>query len=278
MLRDKRLGVIGAGNMGGALLNGVLRGSLIADTQILVSDLDPARRRDVEERLGVATTDDNGEVVRQSDVVLLAVKPQTMDKVLSEVSEYARPDQLFVTIAAGITTGHIETTLGVDVPVMRVMPNTPALVGEGASVYCRGAFATAEHALLVHAMLDAVGIAVEAVEELMDPVTAVSGTGPAYIFYTLEAMIRGACALGMDEHMAKLLVKQTVLGAARLVISSGEDPSDLRAKVTSKGGTTEAAISLLDERGYGDLVSDAIRAACDRAHELNSTFENTPSE
>lgn len=158
---------------------------------------------------------------------------------------------------------------GVDVPVIRVMPNTPALVGEGASAYCRGRFATAEHALATHAILDVVGIAVETTEDRMNPVTAVSGTGPAYIFYTLEAMIQAAQDLGLDPDMARLLVKQTVLGAARLVMDSGEEPDVLRARVTSKGGTTQAAIEYLESHGYKKLVQDAILAACRRADALN---------
>lgn len=269
MLTHQRLGIIGAGNMGEALLRGVLHGGLMGAERILVSAKTPERLLDLSNRLRVQTTQSNAAVAENADIIILGVKPQIMDHVLEEIRPVLTQNHLLVSIAAGITTYHIEQECGLDVPVIRVMPNTPALVGEGASAYCRGRFATAEHALLTHAILDVVGVAIETTEDRMNPVTAVSGTGPAYIFYTLEAMIQAALDLGLDPDMARLLVKQTVLGAARLVMDSGEDPSALRARVTSKGGTTQAAIEHLESHGYKKLVQDAIFAACSRANALN---------
>ncbi|NUN13451.1 MAG: pyrroline-5-carboxylate reductase [Myxococcales bacterium] len=269
MLTHQRLGIIGAGNMGEALLRGVLHGGLMGADRILVSAKTPERLADLNQRLKVRTTQSNLTVAEFADIVILGIKPQTMNDILTEIRPVLTQNHLLVSIAAGITTQHIEQMCGVDVPVIRVMPNTPALVGEGASAYCRGRFATAEHALATHAILDVVGIAVETTEDRMNPVTAVSGTGPAYIFYTLEAMIQAAQDLGLDPDMARLLVKQTVLGAARLVMDSGEEPDVLRARVTSKGGTTQAAIEYLESHGYKKLVQDAILAACRRADALN---------
>lgn len=255
--------------MGEALLRGVLHGGLMGADRILVSAKTPERLADLNQRLKVRTTQSNLTVAEFADIVILGIKPQTMNDILTEIRPVLTQNHLLVSIAAGITTQHIEQMCGVDVPVIRVMPNTPALVGEGASAYCRGRFATAEHALATHAILDVVGIAVETTEDRMNPVTAVSGTGPAYIFYTLEAMIQAAQDLGLDPDMARLLVKQTVLGAARLVMDSGEEPDVLRARVTSKGGTTQAAIEYLESHGYKKLVQDAILAACRRADALN---------
>jgi pyrroline-5-carboxylate reductase len=256
--------------MGEALLRGVVHGELLALERVLVSARTPERLADVGKRLGVRTTLDNRAVVAQSDVVILSVKPQQLDAVLLEVSDALRPGQLLISLAAGITTSHIEGRVGQPLPVIRVMPNTPALIGLGASAYCRGQFATAEHALVAHALLGVVGVALEVPEALIDPVTAVSGSGPAYVFYTIEAMIRGAVELGMEERLARLLVKQTVLGAARLVMDSGEDPTSLRMRVTSKGGTTEAAIRTLEACGYQAALGKAMGAALERARELNS--------
>lgn len=273
MLRTRQLGVIGAGNMGEALLRGVLHGGLINADRVLASARTEGRLRELRDRLHVRTTLDNAAVVDASDVVVLAVKPQVMPEVLGPLRGRFRANQIVLSVAAGITTGTIEEAIGVSAAVLRAMPNTPALVGEGASAYCRGRWATAEHALVTQAILDSVGMAVEVDEALMDPVTAVSGTGPAYIFYTLEAMIGGAVALGIPDELARRLVKQTVLGAARLVMDAGEEPDQLRARVTSKGGTTEAAITHLGENGYTTLVQAAIGAACRRANELGARKE-----
>lgn len=270
MLRTRQLGVIGAGNMGEALLRGVLHGGLIAAERVVASARTEARLAHLSGALHVRTTLDNGAVVDASDVVVLAVKPQVLEEVLATLAGRFRADQIVISVAAGITTATIEQAIGVEAAVLRAMPNTPALVGEGASAYCRGRWASAEHALVTQAILDSVGIAVEVDEPLMDPVTAVSGTGPAYIFYTLEAMIAGAVALGIPDPLARRLVKQTVLGAARLVMDAGEEPDQLRARVTSKGGTTQAAITHLQQNGYADVVQAAIAAACARAHELGA--------
>lgn len=268
MLTTRQLGVIGAGNMGEALLRGVVHAGLVGPDRVVASDPASERLTQLHAALGIRTTHDNVELVRASDVIVLAVKPQMMTAVLEEIAGSVRVEQIVISIAAGITTASIEDALGLPLPVVRVMPNTPALVGEGASAYCRGRFATAEHALVTQAILDSVGIAVEVAESLMDPVTAVSGTGPAYIFYTLEAMIAAAVELGLPDDLARRLVKQTVLGAARLVMDSGEEPDRLRARVTSPGGTTQAAITHLEGAGYKKVVGDAIRAACVRAGEL----------
>jgi pyrroline-5-carboxylate reductase len=270
MLTTRQLGVIGAGNMGEALLRGVLHGGLISADRVIASARTDERLEVLRQSLHIRATQDNRRVLDSSDVIVLAVKPQVLVEVLAELAGGFREDQIVISVAAGVTTEQIEQAIGVRAPVMRAMPNTPALVGEGASAYCRGRFATAEHALLTQAILDSVGIAVEVPERLMDPVTAVSGTGPAYIFYTLEAMIEGAVALGMPDDLARRLVKQTVLGAARLVMDAGEEPDRLRARVTSKGGTTQAAITHLETEGYKRLVGDAIEAACKRAHELGA--------
>lgn len=268
MLRDKTIGVLGAGNMGGALIRGALNAAVVRPGQIIASHLDEEALVRLHSELRIRTTTDNEALVRASDVVLLSVKPQQLPVVLGQVARAFTPEHTLISVAAGITTTSIEAALDADVPVIRAMPNTPSLVGEGACAYCLGAHAGADHALEAAELLSAVGIALQVEEAHMDAVTAVSGSGPAYIFYLLEGLYRGAEAVGLPAQAAQALVKQTVLGAARLVLASGEDPAELRRKVTSPGGTTAAALKVLEEADLHGTLGEAITAARNRGVEL----------
>lgn len=270
MFADKRLGLIGAGNMGQALLRGVLHGGLLDGERVLASARSQARLDALRARLPVETTLDNQRLVGEADLVILAVKPQDMAGLLAPLRGLFRPEQVVISIAAGISTRFLEERIGVDLPVLRAMPNTPAIVGQGASAYCRGRFASAEHALWTQSVLDSVGIAVEVAEEQLDAITALSGTGPAYFYYMMEALVAAGRELGLSTSLAKRLVKQTLLGAARLVMDSGEEPDQLRARVSSKGGTTEAAIANLERDQYSRIVVQAVQAAARRSAELGS--------
>ncbi|TNF29771.1 MAG: pyrroline-5-carboxylate reductase [Deltaproteobacteria bacterium] len=272
MTGDIRLGVLGAGNMGQALLRGVVsRGGLAAD-RVLVADV----RREVCEalsaELGVKVADSNEELVANSDVVLLCVKPQVLFNVLEPLAESLGPDKLLISVAAGITLAALERALPAGTPVIRSMPNTPCLVGFGTTAWTRGVAATEAHGALAQAILGAVGGAYELPERALDAVTAVSGSGPAYVFHLMEAMMEGGVKAGFDPALIREFVIATVRGAAELAAASDVDPGELRRRVMSPGGTTEAAIRRLDDDGFQWAVIHAMGAARDRSAEMARAF------
>ena len=268
MFSTRKLGVIGAGNMGEALIRGALKAGVVHRNRIVATRRDAEALLKLQESLGIATTTDNIALLRDCDVIVLGIKPQGFRPLFEKTRHAFRPDHIVISIAAGITTRWIEDAVGLELPVIRVMPNTPALVGEGMSPYCRGRFADESHALLTAELLSSVGKAVFVREELMDPITATTGSGPAYVFYLVEKMQAAAEALGLPQHLARALVRQTVLGAAKLLIESHDDPAELRRRVTSPGGTTAAAIDVFEGSGTGGVVERALAAACNRAGEL----------
>lgn len=265
-LDNRRIAFIGAGNMAEALVKGLLQAG-VAAARIAVTDVRPARLDYFRGAFGVTALADNVEAARGADIVVLAVKPQQFNEVLPALSS-AVDHALFVSIAAGIPTARIERALGPTARVVRVMPNTPALVGAGISALCAGSRATEEDLAVAEALLRAVGTTVRVEERLMDAVTAVSGSGPAYIFRVMEAMEAAAIAQGLAPEQARALVVATVAGAGQLAASSGRAPSELREQVTSKGGTTEAALKVLDARDLAGAFNDAVAAAVRRAREL----------
>jgi pyrroline-5-carboxylate reductase len=194
-----------------------------------------------------------------------------MSAVLSPLKSAATARKLYISIAAGVTTARIESELGGKARVVRVMPNTPALVGAGAAALAKGAHATGDDLATAELILGAVGIVVRVEERFIDAVTALSGSGPAYIFFVTEAMIKAGVAAGLDEALARKLAVQTVYGAAKLLVESGEDPEALRRKVTSPGGTTEAALKVMSERKLAEIFTEAIKAAEKRSRELSGS-------
>ncbi len=268
MFKDLTLGVIGAGNMGRALIGGAVADGVLAPDQIIASDLQAAGLAELAAELGIGTTQDNHALVAQADILLLAIKPQGLPDLMTSLAGAFRPGHVIISVLAGITTRGLEDALGRDLPVVRVMPNTPSLVRAGMSAYCTGRFADDSHAALTAALLASVGESVRVPESLMDPVTAVSGSGPAYLFYLAEAWQAAAQNLGMEPALARTLVNQTILGAAKLLDDSTESAATLRRRVTSKGGTTAAALKVLEDADVADTVNTAIAAACARAQEL----------
>lgn len=260
---------IGGGNMAASLIGGMLARGFRA-AQIIVTDISPERLRYLETQYGIAVTESNADAVRDADVVLLAVKPQQMAAVADELAPVLAGRQtLVVSIAAGITIGKLQHWLGTDTAVVRCMPNTPALVQSGATGLYASPQATAAQRTLAHAMLDAVGIALWLDSEAqLDAVTALSGSGPAYFFLVMESMIAAGRALGLDEKLARQLTLQTALGAAQMAITSEEDPDELRRKVTSPGGTTQAALDIFESAQLRDIFLRALVAARDRSREL----------
>ena len=262
------VGVIGVGNMGAALVRGIIDQGEMSPQSVIVCDLDKDLVRRICDDMGVVDGTEATHVAGSADLVILAAKPQNLPSLLREISPSLNANQTIMSIAAGVTTQSIEESLGGKPPVIRVMPNLPALVGEGISVMCGGSHATESDFERVEAVLSAVGVCLKAPEEMMDPVTALSGTGPAYVFHTMEAMIQSGIEMGMSLEMAERLVLHTVFGAAMLAMESDLDPTSLREAVTSRGGTTDAAISHLEENGYTRLVVEAILAAMNRSEEL----------
>jgi pyrroline-5-carboxylate reductase len=267
-LVGKKIGFLGAGNMATALIGGLTRSRLVEPGSILASDVDPGRREQATRRFGVRTTADNREVVKFADIVVLAVKPGVAAKVLQEVGDSVRADQVVISICAGISSAFVESHLATNPPVLRVMPNTPALVGAGVSAIACGAHATAEHCAAAKVIFAAVGECVEVAEKHMDAVTAISGSGPAYFFYLMEALGAAGLAEGLPPGVTQKLVKQTALGAARLADESPDSPIQLRRAIASPGGTTEAAINILDELKVSEHVVEAVRAAAKRSREM----------
>ncbi len=269
-MKQQTLGFIGAGNMAGSLIAG-----LWADgydpKKIWASDLDTEKLDSLASRFGINTTANNLAVVEKAQVLVLAVKPQSLQEVASGLAATVqRYKPLIISLAAGVTEAAIDRWLGGGNDIVRCMPNTPALVKTGATALHGNDNISAEQRSRAEAVLRAVGVAVWVErEELLDAVTALSGSGPAYFFLFMEAMEEAAVKLGLSQPTARLLTQQTALGAARLAIESDESPADLRRKVTSPGGTTERAIAGFEAGGLRALVLEAMRAAENRAVELS---------
>ena len=262
------VGVIGVGNMGAALVRGIIERGTVPAKSVIICDLVQDLVGRICDDMGVVDGTEAANVAGSADLVVLAAKPQNLPSLLEEISPSINSNQTIMSIAAGVTTKSIEESLGGEPSVIRVMPNLPALVGEGIAVICGGSHAKESDFERVEAVLSAVGVCLKAPEEMMDPVTALSGTGPAYVFHTMEAMIQSGIEMGMSSEMAERLVLHTVFGAAMLAMESDLDPTSLREAVTSRGGTTDAAISHLEENDYTRIVVEAILAAMHRSEEL----------
>jgi pyrroline-5-carboxylate reductase len=260
-----KLGFIGVGSMGGAIIKGLLAGGFVPRENLIYYDPDPARQTQMEE-LGVATALDNPEVMH-SPVVVLAVKPQILAAILAGVKEFARPWHLIISIAAGVPLAVLEEALP-ESRVIRVMPNTPTLVGSGMAALAPGSGTTPEDLALALDLFRAVGQAVVVEERLMDAVTGLSGSGPAFVAVFIEALADGGVKMGLPRPLALNLATQTVLGSARLCQEEQLHPALLKDLVTSPGGTTIAGLHALESSGFRGAVMDAVSAAAARSQEL----------
>ena len=264
----RRLGFIGCGVMGEGIARSLIAAGVLSADDIIASDADPARLALVRDQLGIATSPSNEEVARGAGTVVLAVKPQVLPGVLEQVGRCLAADQLLVSIAAGIKTGLIRKSIGGDVPLIRVMPNVCCLVGEGAFGYCCDGPVPDAIREEFAGLLGAIGQVVQVEEKLMDAVTAVSGSGPAYVFKFIEAMADGGVAAGLPRASAQRLAAQTVLGAAKMVLEMGRHPAELKDRVCSPGGTTIAGVRALERGRFGSAVIEAVIAADQRSREL----------
>jgi pyrroline-5-carboxylate reductase len=267
ILASYTIGFIGAGNMAEALIRGLVRGHVPAN-RITASGPRRERLDELARRYGIAITLDNREVARGASLVVLSVKPQILDKVLREVGEQLQPGTLLVSIAAGVDTEAIESAIADGVRVVRAMPNTPALVGAGATAIAPGKHASAADLATAQAMFDAVGITVVLDESHLDAVTGLSGSGPAYIFLILEALSDAGVKVGLSRRNAQLLAAQTLLGSAKMLLETDEHVGRLKDMVTSPGGTAIAGLHTLEEGGLRTTLINAVETATKRAKEL----------
>lgn len=260
------IAILGAGVMGEAVLAGLI-GTESGPTEVIVSEGRPERAAELRERYGVEVVG-NVEAAGRAETLLVVVKPQDVPTVLDEIASVVRPAQLVISMAAGITTSAIEARLVSGVAVARVMPNTPALVGAGMAAIAAGTHCSDAQLTLAERLLQVTGKVVRVPEEQLDAVTAVSGSGPAYVFLVTEAMTEAGVALGLPIETASELAIQTVIGSAQLMRETGDEPAVLRQRVTSPGGTTAAALRELEERDLRGIFAAALERARDRGREL----------
>lgn len=258
--------IFGAGVMGETLLSGLLRSGRSVD-DLVITERRPERVTELVDKYGIRVAD-NVDAADVADTIVLVVKPQDMGSLLDEIAERVRPGNVVVSLAAGITTDFLESRLPEGSSVVRVMPNTPALVDQGMAAISPGRHCTEEHLAEARALLESCGKVVEIQEKMQDAVTAISGSGPAYIFYVVEAMIEAGVVLGMPRATATELVVQTLYGAATMIRETGQHPTVLREQVTSPGGTTAAALRQLDDHKVRAAFITAMEAAAARSKEL----------
>ena len=267
---DRRVGFIGAGQMARALGQGFIQAGLISPDLLRASDPAASACRQFTQVTGAAAFPENTAVWEQSDIVFLAVKPQQIPAVAAQAAAKLRSDQLVVSIAAGVRLATLQEALGDQVRLIRVMPNTPCLVGKGACGFCLGKKATSADGQLVVQLLGAVGVAYEVEEKLLDAVTGLAGSGPAFVYVVIEALGDAGVCMGLPRNVATALAAQTVSGAAQMVLDTGEHTGVLRDRVASPGGTTIAGLQVLEEHGLRAALMAAVEAATQRSVELGS--------
>lgn len=261
---------LGAGQMAEALIRGILAAKLLPPEGVVVSDIRPSRVDELTSALGVRGTTSNREAVQLGDTVLLATKPSDVPTVLIDVGEILEPSQLVISVAAGVTTASIEAGLGPRARVIRVMPNTPALVGQGMAVITRGTHATEADESMALQLFGAVGKALTLPERLMDAVTGLSGSGPAFVGIVADALVDGGVRVGIPRDVATTLALQTILGSAQMMLRENIHPATLRDMVTSPGGTTIAGVHAMETGGVRAALINAVVAATQRSKELGS--------
>jgi len=266
-MANKKIGFIGTGKMGEALIKGIIHAGLVPSGHIYASDMDHEKLQILEKDLKINICSGNCDAVVNSDVVIIAVKPQIVPAVLNEIKKSIK-NQLIISIAAGVTIDTFEKNLPAGTKVVRVMPNIAATVEEAASAISPGSVASKEDTTIVSSIFNAIGKTVQLQENLMDAVTGLSGSGPAYVFMIIEALADGGVHEGLDRKTAKLLAAQTVLGAAKMVLDGASHTGELKDMVTSPGGTTIRGLRVMEEQGVRIAMMNAVIAACERSKEL----------
>lgn len=260
--------MIGAGNMGEALIRGLCKADVVSPGMLTATGRRDERLQELARTYKITTTQDNGVAAAGADVVLLAVKPQIMDKVLQEIAAQVNPAALIISVAAGVSLQLLEAHLKPGTRVCRAMPNTPAVVGAGATAIALGRHATDADAVVVKAIFEAVGFVTQVDESLLDAVTGLSGSGPAYVFMIIEALADAGVKVGLPRYKALALAAQTVLGSAKLLLETGQHPGVLKDQVTSPGGTAIAGLHTLEAGGLRTTLINAVVTATERSREL----------
>jgi pyrroline-5-carboxylate reductase len=268
---EKSIGFVGAGNMAEAMIRGLLRGKVFKPTQVTASGPREERQRELAEKYGIQATGDNRQAARQS-IVVLSVKPQILSRVLDEIAATVSVESLVISIAAGVPVAAIQSKLRAGTRVVRAMPNTPALVDAGATAIARGEHARESDLEDAKRIFDAVGVTVVLDESLLDAVTGLSGSGPAYVFLILEALSDAGVKVGLSRRTAQLLAAQTLLGSAKLLIETNEHPGRLKDMVTSPGGTAITGLHTLEHGGLRTTLMNAVEAATRRSRELGEAL------
>ena len=266
---DNNIGIIGAGNMGSALIAGIVEGRKFKADQLVVSDIKKERADYLAKKHHVKKADSNQILIKDCGTIILAVKPKEIRPVLEDIKNELRDDHLLITIAAGVPIKAIKDILKRELPIIRVMPNTPAMVRMGITAISPGPLAEARDIDMAVKIFSQVGETVIVDEEMMDVVTALSGSGPGYMFYIMEALVDAGIKLGLKKEIALALAVQTTLGTAQLAKESKESLAELRDKVTSPGGTTSKGLAVMNEKNLADIIIEAIEAACKRSKELS---------
>ena len=269
MLDGRIIGFIGVGNMGGAIIRGLIQSGRVSKTEIIVSDVNKDRLREITEACGVASTESNIELVKKTDIVVVGVKPYHIDALLDEISAASCAGQIFISIIAGAPVEKFSSKLNAASGVIRVMPNTPAAVLAGAAAIYAGLNVSQEDMTRAAAIFECTGKSVIIQNEaLMDAVTGLSGSGPAYVFLAIEALADAGVQLGIARKEASLLAAQTVYGAAKMLLDTGKSPGELKDMVTTPGGTTAAGLRMLEKGNFRSTIMDAVEAAALRSREL----------
>lgn len=268
MLKEKRIAFIGGGNMAEALIGGLLQAGRAQPDQLVATDIRSSRRDFLATRFGVGTSGDNAAAAAQAHIIVLSVEPQHLDKVLEEIRAVVGSAKLMVSVAAGYPIARIARRLAASTRIVRAMPNTPSIIGEGITALAFDTGPSAEDRAVVLTLFEAVGKVVEVEERLMDAVTGLSGSGPAYVYLMVEALADGGVKMGLPRSTAAALAAQTVAGAARMVVSSREHPAVLKDRVASPGGTTIAGLHALEQGLVRATLMSAVEAATRRSSEL----------
>jgi len=273
MKKGRKMGFVGSGNMGEALISGLLKAKFVSPEQMLVFDADGERLQFIQKKYGVKKAPNNNQIASQCNPILLCVKPQSMKEVIEEMAESLDASKLLISIAAGVPLYVIESYARKQLRLVRVMPNIAVLVQEGASAIAPGNLSSEEDIQLTQSIFNCVGKSILVSESLMDAVTGLSGSGPAYVLLMIEALTDAGVHLGMTRTQAFTLASQTVKGAVNLLLETGEHPALLREKVTSPGGTTAAGLYKLEEGGFKKTLIEAVIAATERSKELGEKMK-----
>ena len=270
MIQNPKIAFLGAGNMAEALISGILKSKLASPDFLFATDVSAARLEIIKAHYHIQVAPQNSDALSGADVILLCVKPQVLNEVLEEIQGNLSKQQLVISVAAGVPIKSIQTTIGQTIPLVRAMPNTPAIVQEGVTALSACSNLSKDHLELAKRLFESVGKVVVVDESLMDAVTGLSGSGPAYVYLAIEALIDGGVRVGLPRNVAQVLAVQTVLGAAKMVRETGEHPAVLKDRVTSPGGTTIAGLQRLEEGGLRATLIEAIEAAAHRSRELGT--------